>query len=180
MDCPEPMRQGDEETCPKCPARWGVGEDRPGCMRSKLSLLRERKMPETISKEPTTGKRFLVFGGNVTSQSDGQDHYVPAQKIPALYGVAEAECVFYRDGMRESDYRELMHLGPFSLDNYREFLDRAKVEQFHDYVKQRKLRDRNAHRPEGRHLVPTHDKRIAMYEKRWPEFRAAFERWEAR
>lgn len=175
--CPEPMSQGDEEVCSKCALRWGKGETRPVCMRQRLA---RKAHPETISKEPTTGKRFLAFGGYVNSQSDGDKHYIPAQKIPELYGVDPAECIFYREGMREADYRELMHLGPLSLGGYKEFLERAMVEQFHDYIKQKKLRDHNANRREGPHLVPIIDKRIAMYEARWPNFPGAFKVWSER
>lgn len=175
MDCPEPMSQGDEEVCPKCSLRWGKDETRPVCMKQRLAS----KKAEMISPpvESKIGKRFLVFGGYVTGNNGV---YVTAQKLPALYGVDPSECVFYRDGMRESDYKELMHLGPLSLGGYAEFLARAKVEQFHDYVKQKALREHNSRRTEGRHLVPTHDKRIAMYEARWPEFPAAYKRWTER
>lgn len=41
-------------------------------------------------------KRWLLYPGMVTSQTDGQRHHVPASRLPQLFGVDPAECVIAR------------------------------------------------------------------------------------
>ena len=38
-------------------------------------------------------KKYLLVGGNVTSQNDGDTHYVPAHELARLYGVDIMDCV---------------------------------------------------------------------------------------
>ena len=45
-------------------------------------------------------KKYLVIPGWITSKSDGDRHYISANKLIRLYGVDRRECVVFQDGER--------------------------------------------------------------------------------
>lgn len=43
-------------------------------------------------------KKYLVVPGHVTSQNDGDVHYIGAWQLIRLYGVKREECVIWMEG----------------------------------------------------------------------------------
>ena len=60
--------------------------------------------------------RYLVCPGYVLSQSDGQEHYIEARKLMALYGVGPSQCLIFDGGRHRGvslcEYNELIILRP--------------------------------------------------------------------
>lgn len=69
-------------------------------------------------------KRYLLCPGWITSQNDGDRHYIGARKLAQLYGVSIHECITARieTGM-DANYTGLIQLHPRSDGNY----DRPKA-----------------------------------------------------
>ena len=77
-------------------------------------------------------KRFICYGGDVISNSDGQKHYIKATRVAELWKVSQSECFFVNPSDNESlmlsGYNELYiklliplrpnYLGFYNLDNY--------------------------------------------------------------
>ena len=68
-------------------------------------------------------KKYLCFGGDVMSESDGERHYIAPTRLPSLYGVPSSECVFVciysRDLKAETGaYKNLIHLHPMCDGDY--------------------------------------------------------------
>lgn len=40
-------------------------------------------------------KKYRCLGGFITSKSDGDRHYIESHKLPELYKINPAECIFY-------------------------------------------------------------------------------------
>jgi len=49
-------------------------------------------------------KKYVCYAGTVFSQSDSDEHFISAHRIPELYGVNPEECVFV-DPNRPETYR---------------------------------------------------------------------------
>ncbi|MBU0801383.1 MAG: hypothetical protein KKA05_10350 [Alphaproteobacteria bacterium] len=67
-------------------------------------------------------KRYLLYPDFVTSQSDGQSHFISATDLARLYGVPWDECVVYRNpdrGSESSRYDGLISLSPRYDGDYR-------------------------------------------------------------
>lgn len=47
--------------------------------------------------------RYVLMPGYVTSRTDGQRHFINAQRLCNLYGVRMAECVVYPIGYTSED-----------------------------------------------------------------------------
>lgn len=56
--------------------------------------------------------KYNCIGGNVISQYDDQMHYIPAHRLPELYGVNPRECVY------ESRQENLILLTPINNGDY--------------------------------------------------------------
>jgi len=54
-------------------------------------------------------KKFVLLPGYVTSQYDGQDHYISAGQLMKLYKVRQEECVIWDP---YNSYIGLTFLGP--------------------------------------------------------------------
>jgi hypothetical protein len=61
-------------------------------------------------------KRFALHPGNVISVNDGDEHYISAHQLAALYGVRVQECVVVDskrpDAACGADLDVLLHLFP--------------------------------------------------------------------
>lgn len=157
-NCPVPVRSGDEEYCTKCKARWDARETATECFDP--AAVRPRK-------------RFLIFGGEVRSEYDGQRHNIPLKQIVRLYGIEESDCEFWAPGMKESAFADLLPLGPLPGGDYKEHLQRIKLENFHNYVEAKKRLDHHL-KHSSRGAVAEAERRIALLEHRWPEFVGAY------
>lgn len=61
-------------------------------------------------------KRYAIHPEYVTSQTDGDRHYIDAQTLVRLYNLKPHEYVVWQDrGMREEDF---IHLYPRQDGNY--------------------------------------------------------------
>jgi len=65
----------------------------------------------------STGMRYVLHPGYVTSKNDGQEHFIGGPRLAMLYGVDMRQCVFgdvkeYRE--QEGD----VHLWPDYHGNY--------------------------------------------------------------
>lgn len=58
--------------------------------------------------------KYVLHPGYVKSISDGDVHYISAQKLAALYGVDFKKCIIYIDSLANKAYPEgdYMHLFP--------------------------------------------------------------------
>lgn len=53
-------------------------------------------MSDTPTDPPTARRiKYVIEPGTVTSQRDGQEHYIGPQKLMFLYGVNPKECEIY-------------------------------------------------------------------------------------
>jgi len=43
--------------------------------------------------------KYICFSGHVISQSDQETHFIPASRLPQLYGVRKDECIIVNDRM---------------------------------------------------------------------------------
>lgn len=73
-------------------------------------------------------KRYLVIGGEVTSQNDGQRHYISPQRLIKLYGVDPAYCVpvtnmqyvgIAKRGYTDAEFNKLLVLQPDPTGQYK-------------------------------------------------------------
>lgn len=67
-------------------------------------------------------KKYLIIGDWITSQTDGDWHYISAENLIRLYGVDPAECIIYSDKKRElglDPNLDLIVLRPRYDGNYR-------------------------------------------------------------
>jgi hypothetical protein len=64
-------------------------------------------------------KRYALHAGFVTSQTDGQKHFIDPQKLAKLYGVTWGECVVIRqDTLTRFRHPELVQLHPRDDGDY--------------------------------------------------------------
>lgn len=49
-------------------------------------------------------KKYICQGGWVTSKNDGDRHYIPASRLPQLYGIDPSECYFINEGDPPNTY----------------------------------------------------------------------------
>lgn len=72
-------------------------------------------------------KKYRCLGGWVTSQGDGERHYIPARRLAELYKVDPEECLFMDEGddwvkigrgFVVNDFEGLVDLWPQDDGNY--------------------------------------------------------------
>jgi len=64
-------------------------------------------------------KKYVCCSGNIISQNDGDIHFIPASRLPQLYGVKKEECYFPVSGELYKDFPDgLIPLYPRSDGNY--------------------------------------------------------------
>ena len=66
-------------------------------------------------------KKYLCIGGHIRSRSDGQEHFIPAHRLPFLFKVNINECVLARDDNdreRIAPNRHLIILRPDESGQY--------------------------------------------------------------
>lgn len=74
--------------------------------------------------------KYLVIPGNVLSMSDGDTHYVTADRLIQLYGVDRSLCVVWpNDDRGWKAPSNLIHLLPLYHGNYEEVLQRLERKQ---------------------------------------------------
>ena len=68
-------------------------------------------------------KRYLCVSGEVLSRHDGERHFVSAKRLPGLYGIHAADCIFVDTlddpKCRGLDMDNLIVVGPDSTGIYR-------------------------------------------------------------
>lgn len=140
-------------------------------------------------------KRFVIYPGEVRSQSDGQRHFVSGGELIRHYGLDPRECDIVHDhaaslsprtaGGREPD-PALLPLYPLPSGDYKDFLLRRKASDFQDYVRACKLFEFHnsgaSPKPKAvqKMFAEKNAKSMAWHEKHWPDFKATYERYNAK
>lgn len=70
--------------------------------------------------------KYLCVGDYVISKSDGDRHYIPASRLPQLYGVNPNDCHFIRHD-EESVYWRSHHM-PYDHPNGRPIVLRPRYD----------------------------------------------------
>ena len=67
-------------------------------------------------------KKYLVFGGEVKSKTDGDIHYISPSRVAELYELDPRECVFVDIRRRETflGYDGLISLFPLNSGRYKQ------------------------------------------------------------
>lgn len=65
-----------------------------------------------------TNKKYIIYPGFVTSQWDGERHYINARKLMILYNVHPNECVIADELFPQFNIYGLIPLRPSYSGNY--------------------------------------------------------------
>lgn len=128
-------------------------------------------------------KRFAIHPGHVRSASDGQYHYLTGGRLIELYGLDFRECFVVRNIPGQIVDPELMPLFPRDDGRYKESLLERKVEDFHQYIRAKKLLEYHTSGTSPRRgamrraAAERQAKSIAWHEKHWPDFPAAYAKY---
>ena len=63
--------------------------------------------------------RYIIHPGYVQSKVDGQDHYISAKRLIALYKVNPKQCILASSDLHGYNPTELIHLYPLYDGNYK-------------------------------------------------------------